>query len=271
MKLPILFSVPHGGLEIPEELVEYTLFDERLIWEDSDQGSVEIYHPLERYAAGFQSINFARCFIDMNRAPDDRSPGGVVKTHASWGHQLYDPFPPEALLQSVIARYHTPYHQRLSSLATNSGAKLGIDCHTMCEFAPKSAPDQEGSERPMICLSDLGGESISDEWMTRLVDCFTRAFHGFEVRRNSPFRGGYITRRNMTKIPSVQIEISRSRRISDEEKGLRVLEALVDFSSQTFGVDYSPILRKERRRRKLASIWNFLADLIAKLLGRKKA
>lgn len=261
MKLPILFSVPHGGLEIPEELLDYTLFDEKLIRADSDEGSTEIYHPLERYASGFLNIEYARCFIDMNRAPDDRRPDGVFKTHASWGHQLYEPYPSEDLIRSVIERYHSPYHERLASLATAAGVKLGVDCHTMCEFAPNTAPDKLGSRRPMVCLSDVDGQSIDQEWMDRLVYWFERSFEGYEVKRNSPFRGGFITRHHMSHLPFIQVEISRTRKISNEEKGLRVLEALVNFSSETFGEDYSSILKKERCRRRFNSFLRFFTRI----------
>ena len=265
MKLPVLLSVPHGGLLIPEELADYTLFTEKLIKIDSDSGSKAIYHPLERHVAGFVTIPYARCFVDMNRADDDRRSDGVVKTHAAWGHKLYHTTPPEETFQAVIGRYHTPYHQRLSELALSSGAKLGVDCHTMCEFAPPNAPDSEGVERPMVCLSDKRGESISAEWMDRLMYWFGQAFEGFEVRKNSPFSGGYITRRHMTELPFIQIEISRTNKISDAEKGIRVLEALTNFSTEMFGVDYSPVLRREKLRRRIMSIFEFFKRLFSGL------
>lgn len=255
MKLPILISVPHAGLLTPDELKPYTSFPLKWIKKDSDEGADQIYYPLEDKVSGFVTTSYARCFVDPNRAPDNRKSDGVVKTHACWGKKLYTTTPPEAVFERAIDKYYRPYQSKLSALASNSGARLGIDCHTMCEFAPPGAPDPEGSKRPMLCLSDLNGETVPVHWMNRLTFWLRQAFPEFEVRTNSPFRGGYITRFHSQEIPFVQIEISRTAALTNQEKGRRVLEALVNFSTDVFKEDYSALLEEEKTVRKSFFAW----------------
>ena len=233
--LPLLISVPHGGLLIPGELEIYTDFTPDQVRENIDQGSQEIFYTLETMVAAFVSSSYARCFIDMNRDPDDRGVCGVVKRNDCLGKGLYHTTPPEALLERLIDTHHTPYHEDISRLALASGARLAIDCHTMGEFAPPDAPDPEGSSRPMICISDRNGLSANQVYVNRLTHWLQKAFEGYEVKVNSPFSGGYTLRAHSTEIPYIQIEVSRTQAISDLEKSARLVAALTSFCEDVFG------------------------------------
>lgn len=233
-KLPLILSMPHSGLITPVELKPYTVFPLKWIRMDSDEGSREIYLPLKDRVLGFVHIDIARCFVDMNRAPDDRSAGGIVKTHACWGKKLYVETPPESVFQAVIDKFYHPYHRRLSELTRIRGARLGIDCHTMLAKAPPDAPDPEGSDRPMICLSDRKGTSAPPEWTASLARALAASFPEFEVQMNSPFSGGYITRFHCQELPFVQVEMSRTADLSNEEKSRRFEQALRSFCRETF-------------------------------------
>ena len=88
MKLPVLLSVPHGGLEVPSEVAHICALTPKEIAEDGDEGARELYD-LENHVAGFVDTDVARAIIDLNRAEDDFSKDGVIKTHTCWDVPVY--------------------------------------------------------------------------------------------------------------------------------------------------------------------------------------
>ena len=154
MRLPLLVSVPHAGLEVPEEVADLCVLTLQQIVEDGDEGAAEIY-AIEDEVEAFVTTSVARAIVDLNRAEDDRGKDGVVKTHTCWDVPVYGSPLPDELIEHLLATCHRPYHARLTELASG-GAKLGVDCHTMVAFGPPVAPDP-GAERPWVCLSNGDG------------------------------------------------------------------------------------------------------------------
>jgi formiminoglutamase len=224
MSLPLLISVPHAGLAVPEELADRSLLTTTQIAADGDVGAAEIY-ALADEAGAFVATDIARAFIDLNRAEDDRGRDGVVKTHTCWDEPVYASPLEENLVERLLARYYRPYHERLSALAAPP-LRLGVDCHTMAAQGPPVGPDPE-RERPWICLSNAAG-TCPQEWLDSLARCFALAFDS-EPSINTPFRGGHITRTHASEMPWVQLELSRAPFLSPEEKRERVLRALGDW------------------------------------------
>ena len=153
---------------------------------------------------------------------DDRRADGIVKTHTCWNVPVYDPFPPETVVDELLRLYHAPYHAALSAFPS-SGARLAIDCHTMAAEGPPVGPDP-GVVRPRVCLSNADG-TCPEAWMTVMHECFVESF-GPDVRVNDPFRGGYITRSHAAEMPWMQIELSRAPYLTLDGKREAVLTAL---------------------------------------------
>ena len=100
MKLPILMSVPHAGLQVPPEAAPCCCLTESEIIADGDDGAAEIYD-LADHVAEYVTTGIARAIVDQNRAVDDRRADGVVKTHTCWNVPVYrEPLP--AAVQSRI-------------------------------------------------------------------------------------------------------------------------------------------------------------------------
>lgn len=230
MTLPVLVSVPHAGLSIPEEVETYCRLSREENVADGDEGAAEIY-AIQDEVAAFVTTDVARAIVDMNRAEDDRRPDGIVKTHTCWNIPVYDPFPPPDVVETLLATHYRPYHQRLSENAGGT-VRFGIDCHTMAATGPPVGPDA-GRERPNVCLSDGNGATLPNPWMRQLVASFAKAF-GCEIAVNEPFRGGYITRSHSNEMPWVQLELSRGPFLTIVEKRQCVIAALTDFCSQNF-------------------------------------
>jgi N-formylglutamate deformylase len=226
MRLPLLLSVPHGGLEVPPEVSGICLLTVEDIIADGDDGARDVY-ALESEVAGFVAADVARAIVDLNRAPDDRGRDGVVKTHTCWDVPIYAEPLSEELAERLLADYYCPYHNKLTELA--SAVVLGLDCHTMAAIGPPVGPDP-GAARPAVCLSNADG-TCPDAWMHSLAACLERSL-GFSVSINNPFKGGYTIRRHASEIPWMQVELSRAPFMSWEEKRERILAALGEWCIQ---------------------------------------
>jgi len=225
MKLPLLLSVPHAGLEVPREVKEYCDLTLEQIIQDGDEGAGKIYD-LRSAVARLVTTPIARAIVDVNRAVDDRRADGVVKTHTCWNVPVYKTPLSEEVIQTLILGYYQPYHSQLSEWAED--VLFGIDCHTMAAAGPPIGPD-EGQARPHICLSNAEG-TCSQTQLERLAGCLEEQF-GFNPAINQPFRGGYIVRTHAAELPWVQLEISRKPFLSLEQKHRSVVSALKRFCS----------------------------------------
>lgn len=224
MRLPLLLSVPHAGLDVPPEASRYCILGSQDIIDDGDAGAAEIYDLEDRVSLFFTTV-IARAIVDLNRSEDDFSPDGVIKTQTIYGARVYSEFPPQDVIELLLERYYRPYHLSLTGAAGK--AFLAIDCHTMAAVGPPEAADA-GEERPHICISDREGESLPSEWMEKLRGCLEESF-GQTVSVNKPFKGGYTLASHSAEMPWVQLELSRAGFLPLEEKRRRVLNALVMF------------------------------------------
>ena len=223
MKLPLLISVPHAGQIIPQEVKDYCALSPEQILADSDEGASEIYD-MKSEVAGFVTTDIARAIVDMNRAENNRSRDGIIKTHTSYDVQVYHQPIVEDLIETLLDRYYRPYHKQLSEVSAN--VKFGFDCHTMAAVGPPSAKDS-GCERPNICLSNAYSTCPQD-WFEKITHCFEESFNS-EVSINHPFKGGYIVRSHSSEIPWVQVELSRAPFLEIAEKRECVIKALILF------------------------------------------
>jgi len=216
--LPVLLSIPHGGIEIPREIVDRVCLTHVDVQNDSDAFSRDVYD-LEDRVAVVVATYIGRAFVDLNRAPDDlppANPDGVIKSHTCYGVPIYQEGaqPDAAMIRTLLDAYYYPYHNQIAEVAQHAGpnVELGIDCHTMTPVGPQVAPDPD-APRPMICLGNVHGRSCSQDTMTRLARCFVEAFEleDDDVTYNQPFAGGFITRHYGTNpIPWVQVEMNQA-------------------------------------------------------------
>ena len=147
MKLPLLISVPHAGLEVPPEVATLLHADRREIVEDGDEGAARST-PSKTEVAAFVTTEVARAIVDMNRAEDDRRQGrGGQDPHLLGRPGVRARSLRRASSQSLLETLPSPYHASDANSARTAGLRLGVDCHTMAAFGPPVGPDP-GAERP---------------------------------------------------------------------------------------------------------------------------
>ncbi len=222
-RLPLLISVPHAGLTVPPAIARFCLLTPAQILEESDGGAKTIYGFADQ-VRGYLSTEIARIIVDLNRAPQDRRPHGVVKQRTFHDEPVYRRKLPDGLVKRLLKDHYYPYHRRLGAMIARGGFLLGVDCHTMAGIGPALAPDP-GQKRPWVCLSNAHGGSCPTAWFDGLAGALASCFDG-NVALNQPYAGGYITCHYGQFMPWVQIELSREPFMSDAEKGEKVLAGL---------------------------------------------
>lgn len=218
-KLPVLVSVPHGGLHVPEKIKDKFLLDDETVLLCSDVESPDLYRPLKHNVMSYIEADIARMVVDLNRSYRDFSETGVIKEINFNEDQVYseelDPF----VIDSLLEAYYDPYHAFLTEQSAHSNILFGMDCHTMCEEAPP-IEDNAGERRPQICLGNNNGNSFPEQWTEIFMKSFQQEFTF--VTLNDPFAGGHITRCHGTEMPWIQIETRRGDWMNLNDKQERI-------------------------------------------------
>ena len=255
--LPLIVSLPHGGLDLPSEVQGRLAIDATTIYNECDLWVDQLFdfaHPdlagpnrPGRGVLAQVSLPIARVLIDANRAPDDlTNPDGPVKTQTSYGQTIYRV--PLTQTDQVLLRqrYWQPYHDQLTQAvqAQSGNVKLFLDAHNMAQLGP-SAYGDPGRPRPLICLANFGderGESrpsigwtscspallraageIAGELFSDLVLLEPTASAPPTVALNQPFHGGYILARYaqpnqaQPNPPGIMIEINRGLFVGNQQ------------------------------------------------------
>jgi N-formylglutamate deformylase len=178
--------------------------------------------------------NYPRCFIDLNRAPDDIDaellaepwPGplsptektrkglGLIRRFVVPGVDVNARPLTVSEVQARIDRIHRPYLEALDALVAEQRAKrakvLHVNWHSMKSAGNTMTPDGPGARRADFVVSDREGGSASHE-VTAFVSGALRDL-GYRVAVNDPYKGGSIVHRvgNPARgVHSVQVEINR--------------------------------------------------------------
>jgi N-formylglutamate amidohydrolase len=227
-----VFNSPHSGSDYPAAFLARTRLGPLQIRSSEDAYVDELFRAAAEFGAPLLAARVPRACVDLNRSPDDLDPAliegasrrflsprisaglGVIPRVVAEGRVIMDGKLTLTEARDLLAACWYPYHERLRAMIAESRQRFGcailFDCHSMPHDALASAPEVRG-RRPDIILGDRFGVSC-DRWvMEGAVELFRSG--GFEVIRNAPFAGGYITQsygRPRESVHALQIEINRS-------------------------------------------------------------
>jgi N-formylglutamate deformylase len=228
-RVPILLSVPHCGIDFPDELKsEYN----PALMQSPDDTDWYV-HQLYEFAAsmGITMIHarYSRWVIDLNRDPyskplyaDGRIITALCPTTTFFGEPIYQDKREKIDLGEVERRavsYYYPYHQKvqtlLDDLKNQFGKVLLWDCHSIRQ----SVPTIHQENFPDLILGDADGTSASPGLIETAMKSLDT--EGYTLSHNHPFKGGYITR-NFGKPAqhqhALQLEMTKVNYMDDAEK-----------------------------------------------------
>lgn len=226
---PVVFASPHSGSFYPSYFQDQLVVPLMDLRRTEDAFVDDLFDAVSRLGAFQIAGTHGRAFVDLNRDSReldetmfrDGTPrttghqsarvraglGSLPRVGAS-GREIYgDRISREdgrMRLERIHDSYHDKLHATLERCKENYGDVVLIDCHSM----PSS---QSGRQNlPDIVLGDRFGSSCSPR-LTSLVERRFRKI-GLSVARNSPYAGGYTTRRYgrpRQGVHALQIEINR--------------------------------------------------------------
>lgn len=216
---PVLISIPHGGVRIPDELAG-RMTGEGLEVADTDWHLDRLYNFAPALGIGFLVADLSRYVIDLNRSPDGKvlyrgadntelCPTTTFEREPVWRE---GEAPDATEVQARIERYWRPYHERLAKELATLKARFGtavlFDAHSIRSHVPRFF---EG-RLPDFNLGTADGNSASPHLAGRLMNVLSTDDH-HDAILNGRFKGGYITRhygRPAENVHAVQLELSQA-------------------------------------------------------------
>lgn len=227
-----VIGVPHAGRRYPRRFVEQSRLSLNGLRRSEDAYVDLLCDMAPELGAPLLAAHFPRAYLDVNREPYELDPRmfegrlppfantrsmrvagglGAIPRVVGDGHEIYARKLPAAEALRRIEAHHRPYHEALKALLGRTRLRFGycvlVDMHSM----PSVGLEREGAGRPDIILGDRFGTSAAG-WIVDAAEEALRS-EGFDVRRNRPYAGGYITEhygQPRSDVHALQIEINRA-------------------------------------------------------------
>ncbi len=210
---PYIFSFPHSGIELCEEMIR-NLSDKGLdSLPNTDWYLNELYDFLSKYNVNIISTNMSRYVVDLNRNPKSNLFGGfrnsMMYSKNTWDEEIYQNVPTKFDLLKRIDNFYNPYHSALDKMVENAISNFGvayiIDLHSF--MGPISSD---------VCIGNRNGESCSDSFLAEILSSFQD--NNFQAEVNGVFSGGYLTSKYVDNknVEAIQIELRYTNYLPSE-------------------------------------------------------
>ena len=239
--LPILVSMPHNGVEIPQEIAD-KMMPSALKMIDTDWYMDKVYSFAKDMGCSVIDPLFSRYVIDLNRPDDDHSlyPGAdtteLCPTTQFDKQPIYQngKQPERSEINRRVDTYWRPYHQKLketlAQLKEQFGFALLFEAHSIKSQVPRFFEGQLPDFNFGNFSQKSSSSQLSEVIQSWQADGYSKAFNG-------RFKGGYITRHYgnpENDVDSLQLELSQATymdedRLSyDQAKAECVIEKIKD-------------------------------------------
>lgn len=228
-KVPIIVSVPHAGTAFPDELQPH--FKKELITppDDTDHFVEKLYDFVSELGITMIYANYSRWVIDLNRSPENQSlynDGRIITaltpTTDFFGNDIYakeEYHPNQIEVERRKTLYFQPYYQQLTVLLKETKEQFGQallwDAHSIRRYVPTIRTEAF----PDLILGDNDEQSADKELIETTLSKLANS--DFELKHNTPFKGGNITRhfgQPAENIHALQLEMAKPLYMDDTEQ-----------------------------------------------------
>ena len=199
---PILMSIPHSGIEIPEGIQVRINPIAKRIHTDWEMDTFIKDFP-------FTSISskLSRYIVDVNRSKytSKTSALPIIPKYDEDGNSLFKQYPSKAIQKQWLKEFYNPYYyailEQISLKEQNFSKICLLDLHSY---------DDEYFETNKIIISTREHSTISKESLKFIVHCFEKA--ALSIQLDKPFKGGNIIHEvsKQPNVEAIQIEIPYS-------------------------------------------------------------
>lgn len=245
-RIPFVYSSPHSGNKYPAEFLDKARPSIEALIQSEDSFVDQLFSTCPASGAPLLAALFPRIFCDPNRQAYELDPQmysdslpsyvltrslrlsnglGTIARYTADGQPIYKKKLTFEEAKQRIHDFYLPFHQQLQQLLAEGLKKFGfvvlVDCHSMPSRSRKAGKLQK-IDRPDFILGDRFGLSCHGDIM-ELASSILQDL-GYEVVRNIPYAGGYITEhygQPAQNIHSLQIEINRALYMDEDSRSLK--------------------------------------------------
>lgn len=229
---PILISMPHNGVQIPQEQLPL-MTESAKAMVDTDWHLNRLYQFAVDSGCYLINPKYSRYVIDLNRPQDDQSLYPGQDTTELCPTTQFDKQPiylsgqqPTAIdIHHRIKNYWQPYHVKLQITLAQMKKKFGdallFEAHSIKSVVPRFF---EG-KLPDFNFGDYNNNSCSKDLTNRISDWSPK---GYSKVVNGRFKGGYITRAYglpEERVHAIQLELSQATYMDEERLSYDVKKA----------------------------------------------
>lgn len=226
---PLIISIPHAGSYYPKEFLKYKSIDIKKLKIMEDFKTDTFIDKINLNLADIFIAECSRAVVDLNRSrqsldssmfnstiktiPNEeilliKSGLGVIPSKC-YTEEIFKSKLPNFYISKMLEKYYDPFHKKLSKRINYLKSKFGvvylIDIH--------STPTLSNNNKnfPDVIIGDNFGKSSEENFKNDLINHFKNL--NLRLSINSPYSGGYITRRYGEKdknVNVIQLEISKN-------------------------------------------------------------
>jgi N-formylglutamate deformylase len=227
-KAPVILSVPHSGIEFPDELKSHYRPEMARQPDDTDWFVHDLYNFAPEFGITVIHARYSRWVIDLNRDPasmplydDGRIITGLTPVTDFFGNEIYLEkrfVPDKSETERRLENYYRPYYQKIESLLAERiqefGKVLLWDAHSIRRFVPTIRKEAF----PDLILGDNDEQSADKE----IIEIALNGLRGgkYVANHNAPFKGGKITRHfgnPEAGVHALQLEMTKINYMKDDE------------------------------------------------------
>ena len=227
-QVPLMLSVPHCGIDFPEEIKSDYVESLAAQPDDTDWFVHDLYNFASELGVAVIHARYSRWVIDLNRDPhskplyhDGRIITGLTPTTDFFGRDIYiseNSIPDEKEVARRLELYYWPYYQQIETFLQERVEEFGKvllwDAHSIRRFVPTISKEKF----PDMILGN-NDEQTADR---SLIETALKNLQSsqYEVTHNTPFKGGHITRyfgKPEQNIHALQLEMSKMVYMDDTE------------------------------------------------------
>ncbi|WP_455224689.1 N-formylglutamate amidohydrolase [Granulicatella sp.] len=223
---PILISIPHSGIEIPELIQNRMNLQARRIHTDWHVDLLIKDFPFTKV-----STSISRYVVDVNRSKytSRTSTLPIIPRYDEFGIPLFKQYPSKKFQNEWIANYYSPYYnaifEQIKLKKQNNANICLLDLHSY---------DDKHFKTDKIILSTRNGTTISEESFDFIVECFKKEELSIQV--DMPFKGGNIVHEisKQANVEAIQIEIPYSLYLHNNKLDSQKAKSLQEKLLQVF-------------------------------------